>query len=327
MVGLGWWGRHVVRAMKGSERLRFVRLAAGNPDRHRDFAEETGIALLPDFDAVLAEPAVDTVVLCTPHSQHEAQVLAALAAGKHVFCEKPLALTRASAERMVAVAQKAGQILGIGHERRFEPSLAEIARLVAAGEIGVPLHVEANFSHDLLVGTDPGNWRVSPAEGPTVCMTGLGVHLTDLFIWMLGPVDAVCATRADRVLGFPAGDVVAVELRFLSGATGFVSAIAATPYYGRFTLFGDRMWVEARDSGHPQHGGETFLTLGRKGGKQETRTLPPFDAARANLEEWAAAVEGRGHYRFTHTEMINNTAVLEAVGLSAERGAWVEVSR
>lgn len=323
MIGLGWWGRHMVEAMSGSERLRFVRLAAGRPERHRDFADKTGIPLLSSFEEVLADPAVEAVVLCTPHSQHEAQVLATVAAGKQVFCEKPLALGRASAERMVVAAEERGLPLGIGHERRFEPSMEEIARLIDAGEIGVPIHAEANFSHDLLVGLDPGNWRVSREEGPSVGMTGMGVHLTDLFISMLGPVEAVCATRADRVLGLPTGDAVAVSLRFASGATGFVSAIVATPYYGRFTVFGEQMWVEARDSAHPQHGGETFLTTCGKGGRQRTRTLGPRDPVRANLEEWADAVNGRRPYRFTHEQLIGNCAVLEAVGISAERGEWV----
>lgn len=326
MIGLGWWGRHIVKTMAGSAHLRFVRLAAGTPDRHRDFAEESGIAALGDFAAALADPGVDAVVLCTPNSQHAAQVLAALAAGKHVFCEKPLTLTRDSAERAVVATARAGSVLGIGHERRFEPPMEEIARLVAAGELGVPMHVEANWSHDLLAGIDPANWRASPDEGPSLGMNGMGIHLTDLMISMLGPVESVYACRADRVLGLPTGDVTAVQMRFANGATGFVGSAIATPYYCRFTLFGDRMWAEARDSGHPQHGGETFLTLCGKDGKQRTRSFKAKDAVRANLEEWAAAVEGRGHYRFSPAELIDNTALLEAIGISAERGSRVELA-
>lgn len=323
MVGLGWWGRHMVKTMADSGKLRFVALAAGNPDRHRDFAAEMGITLHDGLDGALADPAVDTVVLCTPHSQHEDQVLAAIRAGKRVFCEKPLALTKVSAQRIVAAAEAAGFPLGIGHERRFEPSMEEIARLAASGDMGVMMHAEANFSHDLLVGLDPNNWRASPQEGPSVAMTGMGVHLTDLFIAMLGPVAAVCATRADRVLGFPTGDIVTVSLRFASGATGFISGVLATPYYGRLTLMGERMWVEARDTAHPQHGGETHVTVCGKDGKQHTRTLAGRDPVRANLEEWADAVMGRGTYRFSHEQILNNAAVLEAVGLSAERGEWI----
>lgn len=323
MIGLGWWGRHIVKVMKDNERLRFVRLAAGNPERHRDFAAETGIALLDGFEAAIADPEVEAVVLCTPNSQHEAQILAALAAGKQVFCEKPLTLTRASAEGVVAAATRAGKILGIGHERRFEPPMVEISRLVASGEIGVPMHVEANWSHDLLEGIDPANWRASPDEGPSLGMNGMGIHFTDLMISMFGPVEAVCATRADRVLGLPTGDVTAVQLRFAGGATGFVSSVIATPYYCRLSVFGNRMWAEARDSGHPQHGGETFLTVCGKDGEQKTRSFPALDAVRANLEEWAVAVAGEGSYRFTPDQLVNNTALLEAIGMSAERGQWV----
>ncbi|MFQ5348096.1 MAG: Gfo/Idh/MocA family protein [Rhodothalassiaceae bacterium] len=325
MIGLGWWGRHMVRVMASSEALRFVALAAGHPERHRDFAEETGIPLLSGFDAVLAHPEVEAVVLCTPHSQHESQVLAAFAAGKEVFCEKPVALNRASSDRMLAAAARGNHILGVGHERRFEPTMEAIAAAVAGGEIGVPMHVEANFSHDILVGIDPASWRVAPEEGPSPGMTGMGVHVSDLMIAMLGPVSAVCATRADRVLGFPTGDVVTVSLRFHCGATGLIAAVAATPYYSRFTLFADRMWLEARDSGHPQHGGETYLTRCGKDGVQSAEALPPRDAVRANLEEWARAVGGQGTYRFAPDEIRNNAAVLEAVGTSAEKGGWVTI--
>ncbi|TDJ47470.1 MAG: gfo/Idh/MocA family oxidoreductase, partial [Gammaproteobacteria bacterium] len=78
MIGLGWWGRHMVNAVKGSTKLEIVRLTARRPDRHRDFSVETGIPLLDDYQQVLEDPEVDAVILCTPHSQHEDQVHAAI---------------------------------------------------------------------------------------------------------------------------------------------------------------------------------------------------------------------------------------------------------
>lgn len=326
VIGLGWWGRHFVTALKDSARIQITGLAARSPEKHRDFADEQGLPLYESYQAVLRDPAVDAVLLCTPNSQHESQVLEALEAGKQVFCEKPLALSRESAERIVEAAAAKGRVLGIGHERRFEPPMEEIVRLVEAGDLGTVLHVEANWSHDLLVGLDPASWRVSPAEGPSIGMTGMGVHMTDLMIAMLGPVEAVSASRADRVLGFPTGDVTALQLRFRSGATGFLATMVATPYYCRYGVFGDRIWAEARDSGHPQHGGETYLTVCGKDGGQKNRRFEARDSARANLEEWAAAVEGEGRYRFSAEELIGNIAVLEAIGRSAEDGgAWVEL--
>lgn len=327
MVGLGWWGRHIVGALDGSARIKIVGVTSHSPEKHRDFADEKGVALVPSYEAALADGDIDAVILCTPHSQHEEQVLAALAAGKQVFCEKPLALSKSSAEKMIAAATDAGVILGIGHERRFEPAMEEIARLAASGELGTHMHVEANFSHDILTRLESDSWRAAAEEAPAAGMTGMGVHLTDLFIAMFGPVEAVCASTASRVLDLPSGDLVTVQFRFASGATGFLSAISATPYYGRFTLFGDQMWVEARDEGHPQHGGKTQLITCGKDGVQHSRVFEAKDPVRANLEEWAAAVAGEGSYRFTDAEKLGNVAILEAVARSVESGGWEQVSR
>ncbi|MEE8092626.1 MAG: Gfo/Idh/MocA family oxidoreductase [Gammaproteobacteria bacterium] len=325
MIGLGWWGRHMVNTVKGSDKLEIVRLAARRPDRHRDFAAETGIPLLDDYQQVLEDPEVDAVILCTPHSQHEDQVHAAIEHGKQIFCEKPLSLTKASAERMVAAAREAGLIIGVGHERRFESTMEEITRLVTSGEIGTHMHAEANFSHDIFASVAVDNWRASREEAPAAGMTGMGVHLTDLLISMLGPVEAVAAQTARRALDLPTGDVVTVQLRFQSGATGFVSAISSTPYYGRFTIFGDRMWVEARDDSHPQHGGKTHLITCGKDGVQHTRTFDAKDPVRANLEEWADAVANGAEYRFKDDQRIGNVAVLEAIAKSAESRTWETV--
>ncbi len=325
MIGLGWWGRHMVNSIKGSDKLEIVRLAARRPERHRDFAEETGIPLLDNYEKVLKDSDVDAVILVTPHSQHEDQLHAAIAAGKQIFCEKPLSLTKASAERMVTAARDAGLIMGVGHERRFESTMEEIERIVSSGEIGTHMHVEANFSHDIFATVDADNWRGSQEEAPAAGMTGMGVHLTDLFISMLGPVEAVAAQAAKRVLDLPTGDIVTVQMKFESGATGFVGAISSTPYYGRFTVFGDKMWVEARDDSHPQHGGKTHLITCGKGGVQHSQTFPAKDPVRANLEEWADAVLHGSEYRFKDEQRIGNVAVLEAIAKSVESGAWETV--
>lgn len=326
IIGLGWWGRHVVRSIKGSDKLTVNRLAARSPAKHRDFAAETGIQLVDSYEKVLADAEVDAVILCTPHSQHEDQVLAAAKAGKQIFCEKPLSLTKASVERMLEATDKAGLVMGVGHERRFEPTMEKIHELATSGSIGTAhMHVEANFSHSIFASVQADDWRASRAEAPAAGMTGMGVHLTDLFIWMFGPVEALVAQSARRVLKLPAGDVVNVELRFASGATGFLAAISATPYYGRFTVFGNEKWVEARDDAHPQHGGKTHLITCGKDEVQHSETFPPRDPVRANLEAWADAVEGRSEYRFTNAQRVQNVAILEAIAKSVSSGNWEEV--
>ena len=325
MVGLGWWGRHMVNSVENSDKIGIVRLTARRPDRHKDFSEEKEIPLVDDYQKVLDDPEVDAVILCTPHSQHEGQVLAAVEHGKQIFCEKPLSLTKDSVERMLVATNEAGLIMGVGHERRYEAAMQAIADIVVSGDLGTLMHVEANFSHSIFAGIDADGWRGSQEEAPAAGMTGLGVHLTDLFISMLGPVQSVVAQTARRVLPLPTGDVVTVQIRFESGVTGFVGAISATPYYGRFTVFGNEKWVEARDDAHPQEGGKTHLITCGKDGVQHSQTFPPKDPVRANLEEWADAVSGQGEYRFTDPQRIGNVALLEAIAKSVESGDWVDV--
>lgn len=325
MVGLGWWGRHMVNSVENSDKIGIVRLTARRPDRHRDFSEEKEIPLVDDYQKVLDDPEVDAVILCTPHSQHEGQVLAAVEHGKQIFCEKPLSLTKDSVERMLVATNEAGLIMGVGHERRYESAMQAIADIVVSGDLGTLMHVEANFSHSIFADIDADGWRGSQEEAPAAGMTGMGVHLTDLFISMLGPIQSVVAQTARRVLPLPTGDVVTVQIRFESGATGFVGAISATPYYGRFTVFGNEKWVEARDDAHPQEGGKTHLITCGKDGVQHSQTFPPKDPVRANLEEWADAVSGQGEYRFTDPQRIGNVALLEAIAKSVESGDWVDV--
>jgi predicted dehydrogenase len=327
VIGLGRWGRRIVDCLHGvPDRIRVTRAVDTDLDAAAPFCARHGIALSRDIDDALSDPAIDAVILCTPHSAHEAQILRAAAAAKHVFCEKPLGLNRASAERSVAACRAAGVVLGIGHERRFEKPMEEIQRLVDDGALGTIMHVEANFSHDRFVAIPPDNWRADAAEAPAAGMTGMGVHLTDSFIAMIGPVAEIQAFTARRVLEMPAGDVVSVLFRFECGATGFLCAISATPYYGRFTLFGAQGWAEQCDEAHPEEGRATRLTVCTTGERRRDIEFGPFDPVRAGFEAFADAVTGRAPYRFTDEQKIHNVAILEAITVSARSGQPVRLS-
>src|SRR5215475_15493276 len=118
-IGLGWWGKTLVESVQGtSEVIQFVAAASRSqsPD-HTQFAQAHGLTLHPSYEAVLADPQVDAVVLATPHSLHSPQVIAAARAKKHVFCEKPFALTKADAEAAVTATTAAQVTLGLGYNR------------------------------------------------------------------------------------------------------------------------------------------------------------------------------------------------------------------
>ena len=96
IIGLGRWGKGIVQSVQGkAKRLRFIRGVSKEPEQVRDFAARHGFALSTEFEEALADPRVQAVVLATPHSLHVDQIVAVAAAGKHVWCEKPLALTLA----------------------------------------------------------------------------------------------------------------------------------------------------------------------------------------------------------------------------------------
>ncbi len=325
VAGLGWWGKHIVRRMRDSDALRAVAAIEANPAL-AGFAAEHGLAFTTDFAAVLRDPEIDAVILCTPHTLHAEQVLAAAAAGKHVFSEKPLALTRADAERSVAACRKAGVMLGIGHERRYEPAMAEVRRLVRDGTLGTIMHAEANFSHDKLADVPAGDWRTSPKDAPAAGMTAMGIHLTDLFVDLFGPMSEVYAATTSRVAYPDNGDVISVHARFASGATGYLNAILVTPLYLRFTVFGSQAWVEVRNESHPDTPGGTHLVVQHREGRREAREFAWTDAVRENLEAFARAAEGRGEYPFTDEQKIANIAALEAITRSAATNAPVAVA-
>ncbi len=320
IIGLGWWGRHIVRSLAGSDSIRLTRAVDAEPQAAAAFAAEHALPLHQDMADILADESVEAIVLATPQALHEAQVIAA-AAGKHVFCEKPLALSRAGAERAIAACSAAGVILGIGHERRFEPALAEIKRLADSGALGTLMHVEANYCHDRLTGLDPSNWRAASGAGqPPAGMTGTGVHMTDAFIHMFGEIESVYALTARRSLGWEGGDVVSVLLRFRGGLTGYLNAVMATPRYTRLLVQGSERWAEARHETHPDTAGPVSLTICRGEEAPETRAFEWVDTVRINFEAFADAIAGRAAYPFTAAENLHNIAVLEAITRSAASG-------
>ena len=326
IIGLGWWGTHIVNTLQGeSEKIRFLWAVDIVPDTKFEFAQSKGIKITAEFTDVLNDPAVEAIVLATPHSMHEKQIIAAAKAGKHVFCEKPLALTLASAQRSVTACEEAKVVLGIGHERRFEPAMQKISQLIDTGELGKIMHVEANFSHDKLANLDADNWRVSPTESPAAAMTATGIHITDSYINMFGPVKQIFAMTAKRNPANNNGDILNFSVKFKSGATGTFNSVLETPLYIRYAVFGSKAWVETRDYCHPSEVGTTDFLICRNGGKIEKTSYETIDTVKINFEAWADAVSGVTEYPFTSAQNLENIAVFQAICESVDSGRLIDL--
>jgi predicted dehydrogenase len=319
VIGLGWWGRIIVPLAKSSPKLRVVRVADPAPAAV-PFAASQDLPLSQSLDEVLRDPQVQGVVLCTPHTQHTEQIVRAANAGKHVFCEKPLSLSRADVLRAAQSCRDNRVVLAVGHEKRFEPPIQEAMRLVKSGDIGTPLQIEANFVQDKFLSLPLDNWRLSAKEAPAGPMTATGIHLLDLSVGVFGAADRVFASVKTLGSQLVNGDTLGILVNFKSGGNALLSAILATPFDGRFAVYCNKGWVEVRDKAHPEAPQGWTLTVCRRGGEKTVKEYPPAKAVLANLEAFAEAASGGAPYPVPQEQMIANVSALEAIFRSAQSG-------
>ena len=317
IVGLGWWGKNLVNAVQGkSTRLRFIRGVSKEPDGVREFAGRHGFDLSTELSDVLSDPRVKAVVLATPHSLHVDQTVAAARAGKPVFCEKPLALTRADAIRAVDACREARVPLGLGANKRLWPSMRELRKVVASGVLGEILHVEGHYSNENS-GNMFSSWRDSPAESPGGGMTGSGLHILDALVNIGGPVARIDARLMSRKPAPDPLDTVSALIEFKTRVTGMFGSLRATPFYWRVQVFGRSASVEAL--------GENELVLRKSGGKVERLSFAPVDSLLAGLDDFADAASGLRPFHIPTDEMLNTVTAFEAVIQSIARGQPVNL--
>jgi predicted dehydrogenase len=323
VCGLGWWGRIIVPLVKSSAKLRVVCLVDPDP-RAASFAAEQGLPLKSFADA-LEDAAVQGVVLCTPHTLHTGQIIAAAKAKKHVFCEKPLAMSRAQVLGSIEACRKNHVVLAVGHEKRFEPPIREAMRMAEAGELGTLLQIEANFVQDKFLSLPADNWRLSSREAPAGPMTATGIHLLDLSVGVLGAADRVFASAKTLGSGLTNGDTLGILVNFKSGANALLGAVLATPFDGRFAIYGNQGWAEVRDKAHPESPRGWTLTVHMRNQEKTVRDYAPAKAVLANLEAFAEAAGGGAPYPVPQEQMIANISALEAIFRSAASGQTEKV--
>ena len=322
VCGLGWWGRVIVPLAKSSAKLRVVRVVDPDPAA-ADFASSQKVPL-SSFDDALKDPSVQGVVLCTPHTLHTDQIVRAANAGKHVFCEKPLSLSRPEVLRAIDAINKKKLTLAVGHEKRFEPPVQEAMRLVTSGELGTPLQIEANFVQDKFLSLPADNWRLSTKEAPAGPMTATGIHLLDLSVGVFGEARRVLACVKTLGSHLTNGDTLAILVDFGKGHA-LLNACLATPFDGRFAVYCSKGWVEVRDKAHPEAPEGWTLTVVPRGKDRTVKTYPPARAVLANLEAFADAATGGKPYPVPQAEMVANVSALEAIFKSAASGKIEEV--
>jgi predicted dehydrogenase len=284
--------KRVATALGQAEGSALVTVARARAALAAEFAERHGARRWhADWRDVLKDPEVAAVYLATPVRLHAEQAVAAAEAGKHVLCEKPMALDTAGCERMIAAARAHRVRLGVAYYRHHYPVIARLRELLAAGEIGEPVlaHVQAFEPFD--PGPEhPRAWLMRRAESGGGPMADFGCHRIEVLLDLLGPVT--------EVHGFPDNvryrereveDTCVAHLRFRSGAVAVLTVThAAADSRDTFEVFG------TLGSAHVGVLNQGALRIVTGGGTREERHPPHPNLHQPLVEDFVAAVrEGR----------------------------------
>jgi predicted dehydrogenase len=322
IVGLGSWGRTLVSSVQGkSEDLRFTAGCTRTSATAEAFCRAQEIRLASSYEEVLADPAIDAVVLATPNSLHEAQVKQAAAAGKHVFVEKPFTLSSAGARSAIDAVNRARVTLAVGLNRRFHPSMQELQRRVASGRLGVIGSVLAELTATTGFYRPDDSWRARPDEEPAGAMASIGVHLVDAMIWMVGRVQQVHCI-AERRAGPHGNDTTSLLLRFESGVTGLVFCSVVAARNSRVAVYGSEGFAEVLS---PTMDTFRFIpaVTGRAGHlvripESEVIETPDFNSVAEELMQFARCIRDGRPYPIPVSDVLHGICVLEAAVRSAE---------
>ncbi len=258
---------------KGRAAAAASKYGAGSPNAAHD-----------SVDSMLADPELDAVLIATPDKLHADQAIAAARAGKHVFCEKPMATSPQEAHAMVAACAEAKVKLGVAYHLRWHGAHRPLFEAVGRGELGDLRHIRVQWSSQA---ADDSNWRARTEVGKWWSLAGVGTHCLDQILWFMTPtcgdVVDVKSVISRSVWGSPNDETALVAMQFENGATADLcsSVVFAAPT--RFELYGSKGY--AAGEGTVGVTGEGVLT--RDGG---TASYDYVDCYRAEIEDFAAAV-------------------------------------
>jgi predicted dehydrogenase len=289
VVGTGFGATVQIPAFQGHPRVEVVAVASGTPGRARQVADRFRVPRAFDAWEGLVAADLDLVSITTPPHLHHPMALAALGAGRHVLCEKPMALSAAEALAMTEAAERRGALAWIDHELRFNPNRRRAKALLEQGYVGRPRHALVTLaSAGRADPSRPWTWLSEAARGGGL-LGAVGSHQVDLLRHWLGEIVAVQGTVETFVRERPrpdggglqavtADDFTAFSLRFASGAvaTVLLSAVAPRAVGPRLEVWGDAgaLWLD---------GAERLWGV-RAGGEPEELSAPETTAAPPGLE-------------------------------------------
>ncbi len=196
IVGTGFMGRTHLEALRRLGNVEVSTIVASGLQKAQAFAAENGVAnASADFNEALKDPALDAVHICTPNALHFPTARAALLAGKHVLCEKPLAMSSAEGQELVVLSAERNLRNCTCHNLRYYPVVQHIRRMREDGDLGDILVAQGTYSQDWLLYDTDWNWRIEPKlNGPSRVMADIGSHWCDMIEHLTGlRIQSICA--------------------------------------------------------------------------------------------------------------------------------------
>jgi predicted dehydrogenase len=284
IVGLGWFGGVLTESARSSGVADVVACYARTEDTRAAFAEKHGCRAVADLAEMLADPAIDGVLVATPHSTHADIAVRFAEAGKHVFVEKPLTLTVADAKRVEGAASRAGVVAQVGHNRRRQPANRRIKAMIDAGELGTVLQLDG--IHTAAGGHKPDlpAWRKDPSECPFGGITALGVHTVDTFHYFVGPAKRV-TSLSTRIKGFnDLDEATTVLLEYESGPIASINTTYFAPPVVELSVFGSdaAVWNE--------EDGTRLFTQARSDAVRSEQEVETIDTLVDEIAEFARCI-------------------------------------
>ena len=327
--GITGFGLHAVKRMMpaftASKKCTVTALARRDPAKAAASAQQFGIPHhFTSVEELCRHPEVDAVFVTSPNFLHLSDVLAAIASGKPVLCEKPMGMNSAECRRMVEAARKANVLLGIAHVFRFEESTARFRDLLASDKIGSPVFARSEFSFQAGI-EHPRKWIKDKSVAGAGPVFDIGVHCVDTLRYILH--DEVVRVTARGIMDKPPSEIeysAAAVLEFAKGTLGSVLVSYNAEYRSPLEIVGEHGVIRAEDALNVE---KPIVIESKRGGQVEAVTVSNVDAYIRQVDAFADAVEGHSHFPVPGEEGWQNQEIIDAIVRSIASGRTEEVRR
>jgi predicted dehydrogenase len=318
LIGAGGIAQAYVRVFEGMTGARITAVADVRAQAANAIAKTVRGTAYPSHRALIEEADVDAVLVCSPPSTHPEIVLLAIERGRHVMCEKPLAIDVKSAAEMVAASEQAGVVFTMAAKFRFVDDVIRARKIVGSGILGELMTLENAFASRVDM---TRRWNSDPTIAGGGVLIDNGTHSVDIVRYFLGPIDEVMAVEGKRVQNLAVEDTASLMLRTADGVLATV----------------DLSWSvdRANDTYLMLYGSQGTISIGWNGARYRQASSPEWiefgggyekiACMGAQVENFCAAIRGEESLRITAEDAIASVAVIEAVYESLGSSAWTKV--